>query len=215
MVDQVSYSLREDGFEIRKTQLEPSDLVSLRNEADRVSHEAGSNCVRQLLLKSDFFLSTISVVAEDLPELEGMQPVRSLLFDKTPERNWPVALHRDTTITVQQRKAAPGYGRWTSKEGVVHVKPPDNLLESMVTIRLHLDDTPEENGALIVQPQSHLSARESSDEYVCECKAGEVLLMKPLLLHSSRRSERPSRRRVIHVEFAHRSELDPQLEWAE
>jgi ectoine hydroxylase-related dioxygenase (phytanoyl-CoA dioxygenase family) len=155
---------------------------------------------------------------------EGLRPVRSILFDKTPGENWPVAWHQDLTISLAEEHPAPGYGPWSRKDGVVHVQPPAFLLEHMVTIRLHLDDTPASNGALRVIPGSHLEGRLSVDAVArhaetkavtCECMAGDVLLMRPLLLHSSMRSTAPSRRRVVHIEYARDVDLDPSLEWFE
>lgn len=50
---------------------------------------------------------------------------------------------------------------------------------------------------------------------ICECAAGDALLMSPLILHSSRRAETPGRRRVLHFEYAREGDLDPLLEWFE
>ncbi|MDF1862826.1 MAG: phytanoyl-CoA dioxygenase family protein [Verrucomicrobiales bacterium] len=155
------------------------------------------------------------------PELE---PVRYLLFDKTPDANWPVAWHQDRTICVQQRIDTPGYGPWTTKNGTPHVEPPVELLENMTTLRLHLDDTPTSNGALRIIPGSHKHGKLTSEENAalvqkqavdCDCAAGDVLLMKPLVLHSSGRATSPSHRRVIHIEYAMRSMLHRNLDWAE
>jgi ectoine hydroxylase-related dioxygenase (phytanoyl-CoA dioxygenase family) len=94
----------------------------------------------------------------------------------------------------------------------------------MITIRLHLDDTPASNGALRVIPGSHrfgripaaaLAGYEKENEVVCECMAGDAVLMSPLLLHSSRRSVTPERRRVIHFEYARSADLDRRLTWFE
>ena len=104
------------------------------------------------------------------------------------------------------------------------MQPPAALLGRMVTIRMHLDETPAENGALRVIPGSHRRGILSSVEVAewdkggsvnCECGRGDVILMSPLLLHSSRRSQVPRRRRVIHLEYARRDDLDEALEWYE
>jgi hypothetical protein len=50
---------------------------------------------------------------------------------------------------------------------------------------------------------------------VAECSPGDVLLMSPLILHSSRKSTIPNRRRILHFEYAKRTKLDPQLTWFE
>lgn len=154
-----------------------------------------------------------------------MQPVRAILFDKTPATNWKVAWHQDLTIAVQEKQDIPGHGPWSVKEGTVHVQPPMGSLENMITLRLHLDETPEKNGALKMIPGSHrygrLDAeaiarlRESTPEHICEAGAGDVLLMKPLILHASSASAEPGHRRVVHVEYAPPGLLAPALRWAE
>jgi ectoine hydroxylase-related dioxygenase (phytanoyl-CoA dioxygenase family) len=151
-------------------------------------------------------------------------PVRSIFFDKTPEANWLVPWHQDLTITTINQAELPGYGPWSKKDGVPHVQPPVEVLESMVTIRLHLDDCDETNGALRVIPGSHrhgrLSASQIADirsqeaEVLCRTRAGDALLMRPLLLHSSSEALSPSHRRVIHLEYAS-CQLPGELQWAE
>lgn len=51
-------------------------------------------------------------------------------------------------------------------------------------------------------------------ERVCEVKKGGILLMKPLLLHASKRTENQKNRRVIHIEFTDK-ELPNILSWKE
>lgn len=152
------------------------------------------------------------------------RPVRSILFDKSEERNWPVAWHQDRTIAVSSREDVEGFGPWSVKEGIPHVVPPLSILESMITLRIHLDDTPEENGALQVCPGSHrhgVLGKEDIEEWVnkgittIDCEAGDVLSMSPLLLHSSKRSLSPARRRILHFEYAERDRLPSALGWYE
>jgi len=96
------------------------------------------------------------------------------------------------------------------------------MLENIVTIRIHLDDTDENNGALRVVPQSHLKKIyrpetinwTTETEVSCNVKAGGVMIMKPLLLHSSGRTTNNQKRRVIHIEFSNK-ELPGPLQWAE
>ncbi len=149
--------------------------------------------------------------------------VRGILFDKTDAANWKVPWHQDVTIAVQHRVAAEGYGPWSTKAGVLHVQPPPDVLEGMLTVRAHLDDCPEENGALRVLPGTHVFGKisegevggfvERSGETVCELKAGGVLLMRPLLLHASSPATRAGHRRVIHLDYAQR-DLPAGMGWA-
>lgn len=217
-------NLISDGFEICRGILPEARISCLREEADLIARSWGSACVRHVRARSEIFdaLSVSELLLSLLPA--GLRPVRSILFDKTPSENWPVHWHQDLTITVMKEVAVAGYGPWSVKDGSVHVQPPVHVLENMVTIRLHLDDTPAANGALRVIPASHRKGRIPPNEIaacadeasmICECQAGDVLLMSPLLLHASRRSEFPARRRVIHFEYARLTDLDPELEWFE
>jgi hypothetical protein len=155
----------------------------------------------------------------------GAFAVRGLLFDKTPTANWGVPWHQDLTIAIKRRVAeAPGFGPWTVKGGVPHVRPPAEVLERMVTIRLHLDDAGPDNGPLLVLPGSHRQGRldvASSQEWLdrnhvetCLVPRGGVLLMRPLLLHASSPSNGPAHRRVIHLEYA-TGTLPYGIEWHE
>ncbi len=151
-------------------------------------------------------------------------PVRGIYFDKRPETNWLVAWHQDLTLALKERVEMPGFGPWSVKDGVPHVQPPIELLEQMLTVRLHLDDADAGNGALRVLSGTHrlgrlnaesiAKCRETHAEVLCTTKAGDALLMRPLLLHASSRSTSERRRRVLHVEFAGFS-LPPPLAWHE
>lgn len=142
---------------------------------------------------------------------ERFFPVRGILFDKIPDANWKVPWHQDVTIAVEERVEAEGFGPWSMKADVLHVQPPAEVLEHMVSVRLHLDNCGEENGALRVVPGSHLHGRIPEDEIpamretpevVCAVGVGGALLMRPLLLHASSPSRVPGHRRVVHLDFA-------------
>ena len=148
--------------------------------------------------------------------------VKSIYFDKPGNSNWFVSYHQDLTISVDKKIALEGYGPWTKKEGPFAVQPPVAILEENFTVRIHLDDTDEENGALKVIPKSHkkgICRPETIDwnsvsETTCPVSKGGVMFMRPLLLHASNRTTNQSRRRVIHIEFS-RCALAENLNWAE
>lgn len=146
---------------------------------------------------------------------------KSIYFDKPEGSNWFVAMHQDLTISVDQKMDIAGFGPWTSKDKYYSVQPPLNVLQSNYTLRIHLDDTNEDNGALRVIPQSHqlgIVRKDAfpnlEDEVVCQVQAGGAMWMKPLLLHRSTRSITGKRRRVIHIEFA-KDQLPRGLNWFE
>ena len=91
-------------------------------------------------------------------------PVRALLFDKPPEANWKVPWHQDLSIAVRHKRDITGFGPWSNKAGVLHVQPRVNVLESMLTVRIHLDDCGKQNGALRVIPGSHTRGRLTDTE---------------------------------------------------
>lgn len=148
--------------------------------------------------------------------------VKSIYFDKPETSNWYVAYHQDLTISVDKKLELENFGPWTTKQNQFAVQPPIAFLEDITTIRIHLDDTDEHNGALRVVPKSHLKQiyrPETIDwnketEISCRFEQGGVMLMKPLTLHSSGRTTNNQKRRVIHIEFSS-MELPHELKWAE
>jgi ectoine hydroxylase-related dioxygenase (phytanoyl-CoA dioxygenase family) len=149
--------------------------------------------------------------------------VRAIFFEKSSEANWKVAWHQDLSIAVKEKHEVNGFGPWSEKEGVIHVQPPAEMMAKMVALRLHLDDNTPENGPLKMIPGSHLHGRLSTsatDQWKthaaveCHSPAGSVLLMRPLLLHSSSASKKPLNRRVLHIEFAN-FDLPAPLDWHE
>lgn len=148
--------------------------------------------------------------------------VRGILFDKTPGSNWKVGWHQDLSIAVQNRIEVSGFGPWSEKAGVMHVQPPREVLEAMLTVRLHLDECDETNGPLRVVPASHQDGKLAPDaikekrrqngQVICTLVRGGALLMRPLLLHASSPATSPKHRRVVHIEFANQR-LGGGLEW--
>lgn len=149
-------------------------------------------------------------------------PVKSIYFDKPGSSNWFVSYHQDLTISVNTKAELPGFGPWTTKHDRFAVQPPLEILQNSYTVRIHLDDTDENNGALRIIPGSHqkgIYRPETIDwtdenEFVCKVPAGGIMIMKPLLLHASGRTVNDARRRVIHIEFCNQA-LPSPLEWAE
>jgi ectoine hydroxylase-related dioxygenase (phytanoyl-CoA dioxygenase family) len=90
--------------------------------------------------------------------------VRVILFDKTAANNWLVTWHQDKTVAVSQRHDISGWGPWSIKDGVHHVQPTIDVLNQMVTFRIHLDDSMEEKGCLRLIPKSHTNGIMSHEE---------------------------------------------------
>lgn len=148
--------------------------------------------------------------------------VRGLFFDKTPDANWKVPWHQDLTIAVRGRIEVAGFGPWSEKAGIPHVRPHAAILGRMLAIRLHLDPCGAGNGPLRVLPGTHAGGildedaisrrRREVEEQVLTARRGAAILMRPLLLHASSPASAPCHRRVVHLEFAG-ADLPGGLEW--
>jgi len=148
--------------------------------------------------------------------------VKATLFDKTAESNWRVQWHQDRAIAVRERMNIPGYGPWSTKSGSLHVEPPTEILAQMLAVRIHLDLCGSENGPLRVIPGSHLLGKLADSQVIDVVAAhpmvelyvpkGAIVLMRPLLVHSSTPAREAAHRRVLHVEFAPPESISP-LQW--
>ncbi len=182
--------------------------------------------IRQLLLEIPELKPLIfnDVLKSLLRNYENGKPyflTKAIYFNKPKSSNWFVGYHQDLTISVSQKKDCSGFINWTSKRGQLGVQPPLEFLENTLTVRIHLDETNESNGALWVIPQSHLHGiirvSEQSDktaEICCNVSSGGIMLMKPLTLHASKKSNGLVNRRVIHLEFC-AMPLPENLAWKE
>ena len=146
--------------------------------------------------------------------------VRGLFFDKPPEQTWSLPWHKDLTVAVREHRSPAGrFSHPTRKAGVPHVEAPQEVLEAMLTLRIHLDDVTEKNGPMQVLPGSHrlgkqLAIDEARSRPVL-LRRGDVLAIRPLVAHNSRSSHPDSRdhRRVLHLEFAAEPELPDGHAW--
>lgn len=221
------------GFALVRGVIPLSTIVRLRQAADEIVHNPLARTRRGSAYGLRNLLQTMPA-ARDLatsPEVwakvcqvlgPDATPVKGILFDKTEQANWAVPWHQDVTIAVKARKAVLGYDAWSEKDGIPHIQPPVEVLQNILAVRIHLDPCPADNGALKVIPGSHAHGRLSDadvDQWkatvapvTCVADAGDVLLMRPLLLHSSAAATAPAHRRVIHVEYA-AFQLPGGLEW--
>ena len=214
-------NIHQHGVEIRKEFLSSSIIDAIKSEIDSLEDILPKHGLRnadekiesvRLLAESEEVRSLVQSI------LNGeVQMVRAILFDKTPDKNWLVTWHQDKTIAVKQKQDIDGWDPWSLKDGVYHVQPPESVLNYMVTLRFHLDDADENNGCLKVIPKSHekgvLSQQQIDDlvklnePVLCQVKAGDLIIMRPHILHASTKSKEPKHRRVVHIEYIRKSEL--------
>jgi len=146
--------------------------------------------------------------------------VRILFFDKPPRQTWALPWHKDLTIAVRDNRLPTQHFRHpTRKAGVPHVEAPLSILQAMLTARIHLDDATEDNGPLKVVPGSHRTGKALTLDLTPPVRllanGGDVLLMRPLLVHCSGKSHPDTmrHRRILHLEFAAAAELPDGYAW--
>lgn len=138
--------------------------------------------------------------------------VQCTLFAKDPHRNWLVPLHRDYSVPVKAKVASSDWSAWSIKQSVPFGRPPQSVLESLVAVRIHLEDTDASNGALQVVNGSHRSTVTTGKRSSHFVPRGGALVMRPLVLHASSKLV-SGNRRVLHFLFGP-SELPDGAEWA-
>ena len=220
----MSSALERDGVLICERILSPEAINQLRLHFDAInSGRAGSRQFHVPEIIMDLIGPGGSLGALATQQARrAARPVRVLLFDKTPASNWAVSWHQDRTIAVRQRADVEGYGPWSVKGGVIHVEPPVAILQDMLTLRVFIDDCDEDNGPLEIIVGSHRHGRLLESDlgdavdrgavFVGRGSAGDVLVMKMLAVHGSKRAVSPSHRRVLHVDYA-TIDLPASLEW--
>ncbi|USA61345.1 phytanoyl-CoA dioxygenase family protein [Qipengyuania citrea] len=127
------------------------DQVEQGGPGTRITDFAGLAC---FLDAKDVFGSILAAI-----DAHGARPVRAILFDKRADQNWALGWHQDRTICVREEIETEGFGPFSKKQGLVHVEPPFEVIERMITLRIHLDPVPEENAPLLVAEGSHRLAR--------------------------------------------------------
>ena len=219
-------NLNDKGFEIIEavySENEVNEILQLL-ESKEIENKFG---VREFLVDNPevnekiFTKNLIEIIKRISPNCN--KSIKSIYFDKPPSANWIVNWHQDLTINLSNKIEVENFKNWRVKDERVVVQPNRAFLESIFTIRIHLDDCKKENGALRVIENSHAEGvieikdwikNKTGVESICEVRKGGVLIMKPLILHSSKRTENQKSRRVIHIEFTDK-ELPTGLNWKE
>jgi ectoine hydroxylase-related dioxygenase (phytanoyl-CoA dioxygenase family) len=115
--------------------------------------------------------------------------------------------------------ASPVFSKPTLKAGVPHIEASREVLEAMLTLRIHLDDMTDENGPLQVVPGSHRLGKVPVAGYETARailgSRGDVLAMRPMLSHRSISSREGTtrHRRILHLEFTGLPHLPDGFEW--
>ena len=208
-------AVEQNGFAIIRDVLSTQDIAgilhdlqdtNLQRSRAGVRHAFDSAGIRRFSRNPQLLSMARDVLGEDT------FPFRATLFDKSSAANWLVVWHQDTALPIQERHDTPGWGPWSVKEGVIYAHAPADALSQILALRVHLDDSSENNGPLRVLPATHTQGVLSDDAMRllatqvapvdCLVPRGGVLAMRPLLVHASSKSRVGANRRVLHIEYA-------------
>lgn len=220
-------NVSNDGYAILPQVLTSEEIDQLLSDLERSSAQRSRAGVRHLMT-----IPAVTKLANDHRMLGIAQavlgnnalPFKATLFDKSPEANWLITWHQDTALPLCEKQEILGWGPWSTKEGVVYAHAPSSALERVVALRLHFDDSNLDNGPLRVIPGSHCEGV-LSDEQVekivdkgesvtCLVEQSGVIVMRPLIIHASSKSQSDRPRRVLHIEYATRDAVAAPLELA-
>jgi hypothetical protein len=228
------HSVESDGFVLLKNGLPPQRCAAIRHCLTRAEAESNSSSLR----RRNGTVYAIRHLLDLCPEIETLWStpelirflmtilgsacglVRALLFDKPPNQTWAVPWHQDRTIAIAPPSTPSAkFSSSRLKSGVWHAELPMEVLERMLTLRIHLDAVTDENGPLEVSPGTHrdreLRIPNPGESVRILAAEGDILAMRPLLAHASPRSQPDARchRRVLHLEFAADPELPDGYRW--
>ncbi|MBI3831427.1 MAG: phytanoyl-CoA dioxygenase family protein [Planctomycetes bacterium] len=228
--------LTKNGFVWLRGLLTPEETAAWRERLERVDASlprdgersyAGVRIPLDKLPEARELLALPSLAPLLERALSGMpRLVRVLLFDKSGATPWFVRWHRDTMIPVKEHRPSTVLTAPSVKAGVPHVRATTGILSKMLALRLHLDSSTPDNGPLKVLLGSHAIASLAAPEaalpenrndraVTCLAEPGDLLLMRPLLLHASPKPANAARRRVLQLEISGPQVLPDRFEWHE
>lgn len=192
--------------------------ASMRRSRAGVRHALGNAAVNSLANDGPLLAAARHILGADA------FPFRATMFEKTQEANWLVVWHQDKALPLRHRRETPGWGPWSLKESVIYAHAPATALSQVLALRVHLDNSTSRNGPLRVLPATHRLGVLSDDAIQqlaqdivpveCCVSRGGVIAMKPLVIHSSSKSQAERSRRVLHIEYAANSAIAGDLELA-
>jgi len=207
--------IRERGYGIVSSVFSPAELslalselssTGLKRSRAGARHVLSLASVSEIARRGELLAIARAVVGPDAI------PFRATFFDKSPNSNWLVAWHQDTALPLAFRSETPGWGPWSTKDGVIYAHAPAAALQQVLALRVHFDRSTAVNGPLRVIPGTQelgvltdeeiLRRAGQSGAIACTVAAGGVVAMRPLVLHASCKSESGEPRRVLHIEYA-------------
>ena len=206
--------MSDPGYWITEGHLSPTECAALIAALSQPGVKRGRAGTRHLMARPE-----IATLASD-PRLLGIAKetlghsavaYRATLFEKSGRANWLVSWHQDTVLPITNLVASREWAGQSMKAGVRYARAPARILERILGLRVHLDDSTFANGPLRVFPGSHragvlteeaiLDIARHQEPVECPVSQGGIMMMRPLLLHSSSKACVALPRRVLHIEY--------------
>lgn len=208
-------AIENDGFALAQDVFADEELDHLLADIRGAGAKRSRAGVRHLLRFDPVArLARSAQLTEFVREVLGENgfPYRATLFDKSPVSNWLVAWHQDTALPLREKLELPGWGPWSLKDGITYGHAPASVLQQILALRVHLNDSTLENGPLRILPGSHTHGILTDDSIRalasgitpvdCTVPKGGIVAMRPLLVHGSSKSQSEMPRMVLHIEYA-------------
>lgn len=221
----VTETLINQGYVITRDLISPDVIEKLLVELENIGAFDYDQVQNSNLLSTSKAAKDIaydSSLLALLTQISGqmMFPVKAFILDKSMTSNWEIPWHQDLAIAVEEYKNLPGYTNWSVEVGIPHVHPPAEVLNKLITLRIHLDQCTIQNSIHAIAGSHQLGVL-SGDQMkiligtsvaeICIAPKNSVMLMRPLLVHYSPMASSSNSRRILQIEYGY--ELSNGLLW--
>lgn len=199
---------KQNGYLIIDNAYNESEVVAMEKQL-ATSDAAGHRSLLEMPWCASVATELKERIVLTIAELKNKKPVQCTYFQKCEAKNWLVSWHQDRSLPVTDDNVAEGTIRF--KDGKPFYQPAEDVLAGTIAVRLSVDSSHSKNGGLKVIPGSHRHGilneleieRYSSSSSVDapSVARGSIMIMSPLLLHSSSKSEVNESRRILHYTF--------------
>ncbi len=137
--------------------------------------------------------------------------MRSTFYDNRISKPESIVWQQRNRISLREKTETKGYSDWKSEDGGFSAVLPDQILQDLVVVRIHIDDSDENNGGLKIFKGSHSQILDEAAIKVisenglpsnCEILSGGIQIIKPLLLQSEFERKTSKKNRIVELVFS-------------
>jgi hypothetical protein len=128
----IKHQIEEDGYALVHRCVSERTIQALELALDSNQHGTRNLLSNQVVCS----IAGSDEVRRPVTSVLGAEcfAVRGLFFNKSSKANWKVTWHQDCVIAVCEKLQIEGWGPWSSKANVIHVRPPLSVLQQMIAI---------------------------------------------------------------------------------